>query len=169
MGNLTTMTELSLVRATISDLPYILATERKEGYEEFVGRWSEEKHRRALEDGHHAYFVGQVDKEPVGFAILRDWASPEQVILLKRIAVSRPGQGLGKRLLAALVERVFWETDAHRLWLGVFPDNLRARRAYEAVGFVTEGLARGAAFFGGVHRDELVMAVLRTDRIKAVA
>ena len=162
------MTNLSLVRATISDLPYILATERQEGNEEFVGRWSEEKHRRALQDGRHAYFVGQVNEKPVGFVILRDWGSPEQVILLKRIAVSRPGNGLGKSLLAALVERVFQETDAHRLWLGVFPDNLRARRAYEAVGFVAEGLARGAAFFGGVHRDELVMSVLRTDRSRAV-
>jgi diamine N-acetyltransferase len=47
------------------------------------------------------------------------------------------------------------------VWLGVFPDNTRARRAYEAVGFRAEGIARGSAFFYGVHRDELVMAVLR--------
>jgi RimJ/RimL family protein N-acetyltransferase len=45
----------------------------------------------------------------------------------------------------------------------VFPQNMRARRAYEAVGFVPEGIARGSAFFGGVYRDELVMSVLRTD------
>jgi len=55
------------------------------------------------------------------------------------------------------------DTDAHRIWLGVFPDNARARRAYEAVGFKAEGVARGSAFFGGVHRDELVMALLRPE------
>jgi hypothetical protein len=33
--------------------------------------------------------------------------------------------------------------------------------AYEAVGFTAEGVARGSSFFYGVHRDELVMAVLR--------
>ena len=45
----------------------------------------------------------------------------------------------------------------------MFPENTRARRAYEAVGFTAEGIARGNAFFGGVHRDELVMAVLRPE------
>ena len=65
--------------------------------------------------------------------------------------------------LASLVDRIFRETEAHRIWLGVFPENDRARRAYEATGFKAEGLARGSAFFGGVHRDELVMALVRPD------
>ena len=47
--------------------------------------------------------------------------------------------------------------------LGLVPDNHRARRAYEAVGFTAEGIARGSAFFHGVHRDELVMAQLRPE------
>ena len=140
-----------------------MATERREGYDALVGRWNEDKHRQALADGRHAYFLGKIDEGPIGFVILRDWASPEHVTLLKRVAVSKPGHGFGKQLLGAVIERVFRETDAHRLWLGVFPENLRARRAYEAVGFVAEGVARGSAFFGGVHRDELVMAILRTD------
>ncbi len=145
-----------------------MATERQDGYDDLVGRWSEDKHREAFADGRHVYFLGQADHEPIGFVILRDWASPERVTLLKRIAVSKPGQGLGKQLLGAVIERVFQETNAHRLWLGVFPENARARRAYEAVGFIAEGVARGSAFFGGVHRDELAMAILRTDGTGAV-
>jgi RimJ/RimL family protein N-acetyltransferase len=158
-----------LSRATPSDLPYVMATERLAGYDAVVGRWDADKHRAAIADDRHAYFLGTLDGEPAGFAIVRDWASTERVALVKRIAVSRPGHGIGKDLLKAVVERVFHETDAHRLWLGVFPDNLRARRAYEAVGFVPEGVARGSAFFGGVHRDELVMAILRTDRVETPA
>ena len=65
--------------------------------------------------------------------------------------------------LAGLVDRIFSQTDAYRIWLGVFPENDRARRAYEAVGFKAEGLARGSAFFGGVYRDELVMALVRPE------
>jgi RimJ/RimL family protein N-acetyltransferase len=65
--------------------------------------------------------------------------------------------------LIRLVDVIFRETEAHRIWLGVFPENGRARRAYEAVGFKAEGLARGNAFFGGVYRDELVMALVRPD------
>jgi RimJ/RimL family protein N-acetyltransferase len=116
-----------------------------------------------MADGRHAYFILRDGDEPSGFAIVRDWGSPEQVASVKRIAVARPGGGAGRVLLRAVVDAVFTQTDAHRLWLGVFPDNARARRAYEAVGFVPEGIARGNAWFGGVHRDELVMAILRPE------
>ena len=161
------MPNFRLYRAVSADLPFILATERLDGYDSVVGRWSEERHRAALADSGHAYFVGRIDGAPAGFAILRDWASPDRVTTLQRIAVAAPGTGVGRRILAAVIDRVFAETDCHRFWLGVFPDNLRARRAYEAVGFVPEGVARGLAFFGGAHRDELIMAILRTDRAAA--
>jgi diamine N-acetyltransferase len=82
---------------------------------------------------------------------------------IKRVVVSQPGRGHGKALVAELVETIFQNTAAHRIWLGVFPENTRARRAYEAVGFQAEGIARGSAFFGGRHRDELVMSLLRPD------
>jgi RimJ/RimL family protein N-acetyltransferase len=159
------MTEvaLRLDRATASDIEFVMATERLAGYEKLVGRWDAAQHRAALVDGRHAYFVARADSEPVGFAIVRDWASPERVAHIKRIAVSRPGLGHGRSLLALLVERIFADTEAFRIWLGVFPDNVRARRSYEAVGFQAEGIARGNSFFGGAHRDELVMALLRPE------
>ena len=154
---------LELVRATEADIPFIMATERLPGYEELVGRWSEAEHRAALAEDRYAYFIALAASQPVGFAIIRDWASREHVTCIKRIAVARPGQGDGRALLTCLVDRIFRETEAYRIWLGVFPDNARARRAYEAVGFKAEGVARASAFFGGVHRDELVMAVLRPE------
>jgi RimJ/RimL family protein N-acetyltransferase len=152
-----------LDRAGEADLAYVMATERSVGYDQLVGRWDEARHRAALTDGRHAYFIARDGADPIGFAILRDWASPEQVTLLKRIAVGRPGVGHGRAMLERLIERVFRDTTAHRIWLGVFPDNVRARQAYERAGFRAEGVARGSAFFGGVHRDELVMAILRPD------
>ena len=107
--------------------------------------------------------LGRDGAEPIGFVIVRDWASPERVTLIKRMAVSRPGEGHGRALLGHVVAAIFTETNAWRVWLGVFPENARARRAYEAVGFKAEGIARGSAFFGGIHRDELVMAILRPE------
>jgi RimJ/RimL family protein N-acetyltransferase len=154
---------LEVTRADASAIPFIMATERLAGYESFVGRWDEAKHRAALADGRHAYFVARASGAPVGFAILRDWASPERVTLVKRIAVSDPGQGHGRALLTAVVDTAFAATDVWRLWLGVFPENIRAQKSYAAVGFQPEGVARGSAFFGGVHRDELVMALLRPE------
>lgn len=140
-----------------------MTTERLDGYEALVGRWNEAQHRAALADNRHAYFIARLQSQDAGFAIVRDWASPERVACIKRIAVSRPGRGYGKMFLAKFVDLIFIETDAHRIWLGVFPDNARARSAYEAVGFKAEGLARGSAFFGGVYRDELVMALVRPE------
>jgi RimJ/RimL family protein N-acetyltransferase len=152
-----------LLRAKEMDLPFIMATERLPEYEELVGRWDEATHRAAFVDGRHAYFTGQTEEGPVGFVIMRDWASPEKVALVKRIAVTNPNRGHGRRLVAAVVKVVFEETDAYRLWLGVFPENVRARRAYEAAGFMAEGVARGSAFFGGLYRDELIMSILRPE------
>lgn len=154
---------LTLVRADEADIAFVMETERLEGYDALVGRWDEARHRAALADPRYAYFLGVVEGEPVGFAILRGWAAPEQVTLVNRLAVRTPGQGHGRALLRAVVDAAFRETDAHRVWLGTFPDNARARRAYEAVGFIQEGISRGSAYFGGVHRDEVIMAVLRTE------
>ena len=46
--------DFQLVRAGEDDLPFIMATERREGYDAFVGRWDEARHREALFDGSHA-------------------------------------------------------------------------------------------------------------------
>jgi diamine N-acetyltransferase len=161
------MMNLKIERASKTDLPFVMATERTEGYDTLVGRWDEARHLAAIDDDHYAYFLARDCATPVGFSIVRDWASPDRVTCVKRIAVSSPGNGLGRRLLRAVVDAVFRDTDAHRVWLGVFPENERARRAYEAVGFKAEGIARGSAFFGGIYRDELIMAVLRTEWIVA--
>jgi diamine N-acetyltransferase len=154
---------LKVTRADASAIPFVMATERSAGFDQFVGRWDEAQHRAALADGRHVYFLSRDGAEPVGFVIVRDWASPERVTLIKRMAVCRPGLGYGRALLVQVVDAVFGETNAWRVWLGVFPENARARRAYEAVGFKAEGVARGSAFLGGVYRDELVMALLRPD------
>jgi diamine N-acetyltransferase len=154
---------LELRRGTEADIPFVMATERLLGYDELVGRWDDAQHGAALADARYVYFVAHLAAAPVGFAIVRDWASPERVTYIKRIAISRPGFGVGRALLRKVLERIFRETEAHRVWLGVFPENVRARRTYSAVGFQTEGISRGSAFFGGLHRDEVVMSLLRPE------
>ena len=152
-----------LRRGTAVDIPFIMATERLPGYEGLVGRWSEDQHREALTESRYAYFIAELETRKIGFVLVRDWNSTEHVTLIKRIAVAEPGNGHGKLLLAHLVDRIFSDTSAYRVCLGLYPDNTRARRAYESVGFRAEGVSRGSAFFNGVHRDELVMALLRPE------
>jgi RimJ/RimL family protein N-acetyltransferase len=150
-------------RAASHELSYIMATERMPGYDAFVGRWDEARHVQALNDERYAYFIAESDGNLVGFSIVRDWGAPERVTCVKRIAVSNPSNYVGRRLLTGVVDSIFRETDAFRVWLGVFPENQRAQRAYAAVGFIAEGVARGNAYFGSEYRDELIMALLRTE------
>jgi diamine N-acetyltransferase len=153
--------ELSL--ATEADIAFVMAAERQDGFEALVGRWERERHLEALKSDSYRYFIGRIAGAPIGFVIVRDWASPERVTHIKRIAVTDPGKGIGRALLASVIDRIFADTEAFRVSLGVFTENERAQRAYRAIGFKDEGISRGSAFFHGRHRDELVMAVLRPE------
>jgi RimJ/RimL family protein N-acetyltransferase len=153
---------VTITRPGVADIDFIMAAERTDGFENLVGRSDETWHRIALVDPRYAYFLALCD-EPIGFVILRDWNAPEQVTHIKRIVITKPGKGFGKAFLNLILDEVFGTTQAYRLSLGLFPHNLRARRAYEGVGFKSEGVSRGSAFFGGVNHDELVMAMLKPE------
>lgn len=88
---------LQLVRGTEKDILFVMATERLPGYDKLVGRWSDAQHRAALADPRYAYFIGCFESEPVGFAIVRDWASPERVHLLNEWPFLAPASALEKR------------------------------------------------------------------------
>ncbi len=175
-------------RADEADLGFIMATERLAGYDRFIGRSCEARHRVRMADRRCAHFIAWVPngsivdgpivagtivdetganrtgaESRVGFAILRDWDAADGVTLLMRIAMAQPGLGHGTAFLRALIDRVFTTTRCHRFWLGQFPDNARARHVYESVGFIAEGIARGSVFLNGRHHDELILAILRSD------
>jgi RimJ/RimL family protein N-acetyltransferase len=48
----------------------------------------------------------------------------------------------------------------YKVWLTVHARNAAARRAYEKVGFVTEGLLRGEFLLGGERVDAYYMGLL---------
>ena len=70
---------------------------------------------------------------------------------------------LGERQSCALGETLTGWPPERRPEVVLCSPYLRARRTYEALGFLAEGVARGSAFFGGIYRDELVMALLRPE------
>ena len=156
---------LGLRRAGPEDLAFIMATERLPGYEGKVGRWTETEHQDALAASDQAYLLGEAeDGEAVAFAILQALGDPHGNIYLKRIAVTQPGTGTGRRFLAAVTGWVFRETEAHRFWLEVLGNNARARHVYRAGGFVEEGAARAAYRLADGNRVDLVtMSILRPD------
>lgn len=152
-------------RARPDDIPFIVATERLPGNEDRVGRWSAAEHEAAMASADHAYFIGlDSDGAPTGFTMLQDLRNAYDNILFRRIAVTRPGMGHGRRLFVATVDWVFRETAAHRLWLTVYRPNLTAHRLYRSAGFVEEGVAREARKLSdGSRVDAISMSLLRSE------
>lgn len=155
---------MSLRPAVSADLEAIVAIERLPESQLYVGQWSEERHRRTLAGNNARYFVG-VDEAGAAraFVILRGFEDGSQNIELKRIVVAQPGRGLGRQILDEIIRLVFDEWGAHRLFLDVFEDNLRARYVYESAGFSYEGTLREAAVRDGRYCSLRLMSILEEE------
>ena len=115
-----TMGRLSLGRATPSDLPFIMETERLPGFDKMVGRWTADQHKAAYSKPSYAYLLGtEIGGEAFGFAIIRDLDDPHGNVCLKRIAIASPGRGYGTPFLGMVLDWVFREATAYRVWLVV--------------------------------------------------
>jgi RimJ/RimL family protein N-acetyltransferase len=156
---------LTLRAAIEADLNAIMAIERTAGFELYVGRSAAAEHRAMMASPNYAYLVGEAGEGRIAaFAILRDLGDPHGNLYLKRIAVSRPGEGVGGAFLALVVAWAFAHTEAHRFWLDCFVHNARAQRAYEKLGFTHDGVAREAyRADDGSRVDLAIMAITRPE------
>jgi RimJ/RimL family protein N-acetyltransferase len=153
---------LTLRTAAAGDLDAIMAIERRQGFERWVGRSSAEEHRAMMDDANYVYLVGESGGEVVAFAIVRDLSDPNGARYLKRVAVARPDGGVGGAFLQLVVDWAFERAVALRFSLDCFAHNARAQRVYEKLGFVREGVLREAYLSAdGVRRDLTVMALTR--------
>jgi len=156
---------ISLRPANDSDIAFIMECERRPGYEPFVGRWPEEKHRAVMADKDFRYLIARDESGDLGFVILHStWLRPQN-LYLKRIAVHDAEKGNGKNILAALHVWVFSETDTERFWLEVVEHNHRARHVYRVMGWAEEGIVRDAYFDDrtGQRGSFVQMSILKTD------
>lgn len=129
--------------ATLADIPALMRIERREGFEILVGRWSAEQHAAEMAVRTSHYITARsADGDVEGFVLFQNLDDPHGCALLRRIAVAQPGAGLGTLLLDSALAYAFEHAQAHRVQLQVYPENVRARRAYARAGFSEEGLLR---------------------------
>ena len=153
-----------LRQATPVDIPAIVAIERTPFAREFVGQWSEERHRTTLEGGDARYYVSETEwGEVQGYVILRGINEDSHAIELKRIVVAVPERGLGRGMLKEVMRIAFRDLGAHRLFLDVYEDNGRARHLYESLGFQYEGVMREAANRDGRWCNLRLMSILESE------
>ena len=79
------------------------------------------------------------------------------------LAEDRQGRGLVTRAVSALLSHAFEEWRFNRVELRAAPDNVRSRAVAERLGFVEEGLLRGAERIAGGYRDLVLYAMLAAD------
>ncbi len=70
------------------------------------------------------------------------------------------GRGYGTDALRTLLRWAYRHLNLHRIELSVEPDNVRAIRVYEKLGFVREGMRREHHYDDGTFQDELIMGLL---------
>ena len=154
---------LTLKPSTRADLPFVLAAEQAEHAYHFVGQWSEEQHAQAIADENQEHLLLRSDGLPVGFVLTAGLADPHNSIELRRIVVTRPDCGLGRKTILLVLARAFSDHRAHRVWLDVKPHNTRARHLYSTLGFIEEGILRDALLDDGRYESLIVMSMLKPE------
>ncbi len=154
-----------LRRADEGDIAFIMRTERQPGFDWFVGRWEEAKHRDVMRETSSAYLVA-TDSEgaSLGFAILRQVDDADGNVYLQRVAMAQPGGGFGRHFLRGIMAWVFEQTQAHRFWLLMKVGNHRADHVYRSLGLVEEGRLRESQKApDGSRLDALMFSKLRPE------
>ena len=149
-----------LRRALAGDIAFVVGLERRADYRPLINSTPAAEHLAALENPDVRYLILEANGARAGYAILAGLTSRNHSVELRRIAVERPGEGLGRKFCALLLAEVFDRLNAHRLHLDLFEDNERAERLYLSLGFRSEGVLREAERRGRTYRSLKVMALL---------
>lgn len=162
---LTRSARLTLRTTEVTDVPFVVDTERQEENRPFIGQWEQEQHLEALtnEDIRHL-IIEDVDGKPVGYVIVMGLEDRNKSVCIKRIAIQEKGKGYGQETLKLLLQWIFECTNAHRVWLHVKELNHRASHVYESAGFVLEGTLRDSIYTEQSGFESLnVMSVLKPE------
>lgn len=72
-------------------------------------------------------------------------------------------KGYGRKAARLLLQHGFGDLNLHRIYLYVFENNLRGMKAYEAAGFMKEGVMRDAVYKNGKYLDVVIMSILHSE------
>lgn len=76
---------------------------------------------------------------------------------------SARGAGIGRTAVVLALREAFARLGLHKVWLTVHCRNTAARRLYERLGFVVEGVLRGEFLLDGERIDAVRMSILRVE------
>ena len=138
---------------TVRDLDAVAAIEASA----YGFPWSRGNFVDSLAAGYLAEVLDEDGLGLVGYTIAMVGVD-EMHLLNVTVAPARQGQGLGRLMLQALVDRAR-ERGLASLWLEVRQGNLRARALYRELGYAEVGLRRGYYPAAGRREDAVVMSL----------
>ncbi|ARF53139.1 GNAT family N-acetyltransferase [Streptomyces gilvosporeus] len=117
--------------------------------------------RREQDDRLDLAVVEQATGNVIGEAVLNDWEPGNESCNFRiGLVPGTYGHGIGTEATRLIVGYGFEQLGLHRISLEVYAFNPRARRVYEKVGFVAEGILRDALLWDGQRVDAAVMSIL---------
>lgn len=138
------LARLRLRPTMLSDLEFVISVENDARNRPFITPWERTQHEGAVRFPDFRHFIVEAgpDFDSAGFVILQGCRNPHRSVELKRLVLSRHGQGLGRACVRGLKAMAFRDLHAHRFWLDVKALNTRAQALYISEGFVEEGHLR---------------------------
>jgi aminoglycoside 6'-N-acetyltransferase len=130
-----------------------------------VARWwedfDEQKLRKEVEQTTSAWVI-EVDGDVAGYIQIFEEPDPDErhVDIDIFVAAEHHGHGVGPQAMREVLRICFEERGHHRAQLWTVPENARAIKAYEKVGFKTVGITRRSERRDGDWHDELYMDLL---------
>lgn len=153
-----------------NDLKFVLQAEQNQENLPFVTQWTKQQHLDSLLNDDIAHFIVEriTDQTPVGYVILGGLFNSNQSIELRRIVITEKGKGYGRESLQLIQKLSFEELSAHRLWLDVKEDNLRAKKLYESEGFIIEGCLRECLKTSDKWESLIILSMLKKEFVKKI-
>lgn len=144
------------------DIGFIRAIEMDPDYSDFISLDSEQSHLEQIQDDYISLNIYEEEGEAIGF-LLGLYRPDIQVYELRRLALTRRGQGLGKVALALAFRDAFEKFSAQRLWLDVYEHNPRGIALYRSMGMTHEGILRKSDVKGGRQVNQWIFSLLREE------
>ncbi len=72
------------------------------------------------------------------------------------------GQGLAAEAVGLVTEHAFVKLNLHKLYTGIWADNVGSLKSFEKNGYVVEGTAREKYFKDGTYHDEVILGLTCT-------
>ena len=147
-----------------TDIKAIMEMEKHKDNRNFIWQGTYDEHKSEIEkDDYMLLIFKQKDNdETVGFALIFLDNKSER-FELRRIAVTKKGEGYGREALTALIKYAFEELKINRFWLDVYPDNHKGIMLYEGIGMHKDGVLRQNYKSERGYLDMIIYSILKNE------